>query len=139
MLHKSQYYKEDIVKYFKCKKCERARLAKMRDSHRYTEVDGCCCYCCPKCRGPISLDSLYDLVGEGGWSYYNCRCGSQCRLRHRKKEDPRTLQTYHPAQLKCEWCNKFTCNATSAFMCHKGQEAKSTKKVPPLVLKLSKK
>ena len=139
MLHKSNYYKEDIVKYFKCKKCERARLAKMRDSHRYVEVDGCCCYCCPKCHGAIDLENVYDLVGDGECSFYDCKCGSQSRLRHKKKADLKTGQTYHPAQLKCEWCNKFTCNATSTLMCHKGLEAKSTKKVPPLVLKLSKK
>ena len=153
MLHKSEYYKADIVKYFNCKKCERVRLAKVRDAARYVTVDDSCCYSCPKCRMAIDMENVYDLVGEGGFSYYNCRCNTPCHLRHKKTANVNTGQTYYPAQMKCEWCGRFTCNATSAYACAKAREKaidrmdyaskvkrekEDAMKVPPLVLKLSK-
>ena len=153
MLHKSNYYKEDIVKYYKCKKCERTRLAKMRNANRYVQMNCCCCYCCPSCHGAIDMEAVYAKVG---CSFYDCKCGVQARLRHKKKSDTATGETYYPAQLKCDWCDNYSCPATSAFTCAKmlkglekgrrvaeeNERARAmpeATKVPPLVLKLSKK
>ena len=153
MLHKSEYYKADIVKYFNCKKCERVRLAKVRDAARYVTVDDSCCYCWSKCRVAIDMENVYDLVGEGGFSYYNCRCNTPCHLRHKKTPDVKTGLTYYPAQTKCEWCRNYTCTATNPALCRKEIQMATIKKVvkktipppkedgkvPPLTLKLYKK
>src|SRR3977135_3611506 len=116
MLHKSHFYKEDIVKYCKCKKCESTRLPKHRNAARYVEVDGCCSYCCPSCRKAIDMEKVYDVPGDGKCSFYDCCCGAQNRLRHKKGADSTPGQRYHPAQTKCEWCYNFSCNANSACL-----------------------
>jgi len=152
ILHKSHYYKENIQKYFNCKKCESVRLAKIRDSNRYVQVNDCCQYCCPKCRQAICLEDVYDVPGEANFSYFQCPCDYKCRLRHLKEPNPRTGQTYNHAQALCPWCGVWGCDSIGGTCSSEAAKAliqanlakqqakidakKAARKVPPLILKL---
>ena len=140
MLHKREYYDENIVKYFRCKVCERARLAKMRDAVRYCEVDGCCCFCCPGCKKAVNMDKL---EAAGHFSYYTCNCKWELRFRHSKKADARTGLLFHPATYRCQRCYEYgcrKCGTKSNFTVRRTAKLinPEQRKVPKLVIKLKK-
>ena len=120
VLHKSSYYKENIIKYWNCILCERARLSKLRDKSRYIQTeDGRCTYVCPRCRTPIDMSLV--IKGDKRFDYYPCQsCQVECRLAHRKDADPRTGAQYHPAKAHCPYCGKWGCTAFRAAICYKG-------------------
>src|SRR5271154_1391595 len=121
---------ENIKKYFNCKVCERARLAKHRDAVRYVEMDGCCCFCCPACRQAVPMNQVYDINNDKKYSFYTCKCGTSLRFRRCKKPDTRTGLCYHPAQGMCQRCMCFACKC-------KGCGARALQKIPKIVIKLN--
>jgi hypothetical protein len=126
-LHKSSFYKENIVKYFNCIPCERARTAKVRDKARYVEgEDGCCRYACPRCRKPIVMEKLFKGV-DTRFDFYNCPCEAFCRLAHHKVADSRTGMMFAPAKAQCPFCGKWGCTAFDPFVCCKGDYLPSDK------------
>jgi hypothetical protein len=149
VLHKSEYYKEDIVKYFNCKVCERARLAKLRDERRYCKVDGRCCFCCPSCHKAVDMNKL---VMQGLYSFYTCTCKAECRFKLCSKVNERTGHFLSHPTLRCQMCMAYGCHGAccSAKCLKKRNEAQKLEeleegevpkvpKVPKLVIKFNKK
>jgi hypothetical protein len=144
MLHKSEYYKEDIVKYFNCKVCERARLSKLRDAARYCEVDGRCCFCCPRCHKAVDMSKVEIY---GAYSFYTCTCKAEIRFRLSKKINERTGHYYYPPTFRCELSLEYGCRNICCYKAkHTAEPVKSAnepkveeRKVPKLVIRFDKK
>jgi hypothetical protein len=109
VLPRSAFYCSDTDKYFNCKKCECARVAKCRIKKYYAAATADTQpmkYCCPICRRAFDVDGL---VLDKKCVYYECPCGADLRLRERQKVDQKTGYRFFPATAKCKFCGKYGC------------------------------